>query len=347
MKKLAIVIMALTMVVLAACSSKEKDAESTGNKGSSENITLKMANQVDAKNFLNLGYEDFKNRVEEKSNGSVAVEIYNGGTLASSDEAIVDLLKNGTLQVSSSSAYGIGNSLGISAFNIFDVPFLFESRDSFYTFLNGEYGDLLKKEVAEKSNLYLLGFIDLGYYSVLNGKKEVKKPEDLSGLKIRSSAADLHISTLKAMGANPTPMAYSEVFTGLQQGTVDGVSTTTPLMYGDRFYEVNKNFTATNHVLLLHGVLVNKEFYDGLSDDMKATIDESLNEYTQEAINLVTTAEEASIQGFKDAGVTVVKLTDEERAKFKKATAKVAEENMAVIGKENYDLAIKLLAEMK
>ncbi|SOC25274.1 tripartite ATP-independent transporter DctP family solute receptor [Ureibacillus xyleni] len=348
LKKIVFSLMALSLIFLAACSSDNSgEADATGGSGSSgDKLTIKMANQVDANNFLNLGYEHFKKTIEEKTD-NVAVEIYNGGTLATSDESVVDLLKNGTIQLSTSSAYGIANSLDIKAFNLFDVPFLFDSRDQYYEFLNGEYGDLLKKEVSEKSNLYLLGFIDLGYYSLLNGKKAVEEPSDLSGLKIRSSSADLHLSALKAMQANPTPMAYSEVFTGLQQGTIDGVSTTTPLIYGDRFYEVNKYFTATNHVLLLHGILVDKKLYDGLDEATKTALDESIASYVEEAKKLVTDAESKAIQGFKDAGVEVVELSEEQREIFKEATNKVAEENMDAIGQENYDLAIKLLSEMK
>lgn len=346
LKKIVFSLMALSLIFLAACSS---DNASDGNANGSSNgdkITIKMANQVDANNFLNLGYEHFKKTILDKTS-NVEVEIYNGGTLATSDESIVDLLKNRTLQLSTSSAYGIANSLDIKAFNIFDVPFLFDSREQYYQFLDGEYGDLLKKEVSDKSDLYLLGFIDLGYYSILNGKKLVESPSDLSGLKIRSSSANLHLSALKAMQANPTPMAYSEVFTGLQQGTIDGVSTTTPLIYGDRFYEVNKYFTATNHVLLLHGILVDKKFYDGLDEETKTALTESIDSYMEEAKNLVMDAESKAIQGFKDAGVEVVELSDEQREQFKEATNKVAEENINTIGQENYDLAIKLLNEMK
>lgn len=343
LKKLLFSVMALSLIFLAACSSNGGKESASNGKA----ITIKMANQVDANNFLNLGYENFKDTIEEKSNGDVKVEIYNGGTLTTSDETTAELLQNGTIQLSTTSAYGIANSIGANAFNIFDVPFLFDSREQFYTFLEGEYGDLLKKEVADKSNMYLLGFIDLGYYSILNGKTSVKAPSDLKGLKIRSSSANLHLSTLKSMKANPTPMAYSEVFTGLQQGTIDGVSTTTPLIFGDRFYEVNNHFTATNHILLLHGVLVNKDFYDGLSEDMKKTLDDSVASYTKYAIDLVTKAEKDAIEGLKDKGVDVVELSEEERKKFKEATSNVAKENMDAIGQENYDLAIKLLGELK
>ena len=346
LKNTLISLAALSLLVLPACSSNGSDTTGTTEENG-DKIKIKMANQVDANNFLNLGYVHFEETIEEKSNGNVEVEIYNGGTLTTSDETTAELLQNGTIQLSTTSAYGIANSLGINAFNIFDVPFLFENRDQLYTFLDGEYSELLKKEVEKNSNLYLLGFIDLGYYSILNGKKAVNEPSNLKGLKIRSSAAELHLGSLTAMQANPTPMAYSEVFTGLQQGTIDGVSTTTPLIYGDRFYEVNKYFTATNHILLLHGVLVNKDFYDGLSEEMKVTLAESVDSYTEEARNLVTSSETESIQGLKDAGVEVIELSEEERKKFKDATTTVAEKNISVIGQENYDLAIKLLNEMK
>lgn len=349
-KKIAFTfVLVMSMALLVACGGGDDKGNKAGNsdkgKDSGDKVTIRMGNQVDENNFLNQGYVKFKEIIEEKSDGQFEVEIYNGGTLVSSDEEIVEALKNGTLDLSTSSAYGTANTTDVSALKLFDMPMLFDDRDQFYGLLDGEYGENIKKEIDEKTNLQTLGFIDLGSYGILNGKKSVEKPEDLKGLKIRTSAADLHLDTLSAMGANPTPMSYSEVFTGLQQGTIDGVSTTTPLIYGDRFYEVSENMTLTNHVLLPHVLMVNDDFYAKLSDDQKTIFDEAVADYIEYARELVIEAEEEAVKGMKDEGVNVVELSDEQREAFKKSVEPVLEKHKSDVGEENYENALKELGK--
>lgn len=302
-----------------------------------------MANQVEESNFLNQGYVKFKEYIEENSDGQVSVEIHNGGTVASSDEQIVELLNNNTIDLSTSSAYGTASTTGVKGFNLFDMPFLFQDREEFYEFIDGPYGDKLAEEVGESQNVEVLGYTDLGFYSIMNGNTAIETPEDLNGLRIRSSAATLHVETLSKLGANPTPMDYSEVFTGLQQGTIDGVSTTTPLIYGDRFYEVNKNITLTNHILLPHVLMVNKDFYNSLSDDIKQVFDEAVDVYIEESRKLAVEAEQEAVDGLIEAGVDVVELTPEQLDLFKEATETVREENVGEVGEENYEEALEFL----
>lgn len=337
--------MAMALFVACGGNGETNNAANDKDKARGDKVTIRMGNQVDENNFLNQGYVKFKEIIEEKSDGQFEVEIYNGGTLVASDEEIVDALKNGTLDLSTSSAYGTANTTDVSALKLFDMPMLFDDRDQFYGLLDGDYGDNIKKEIDEKTNLQTLGFIDLGSYGILNGKKSVEKPEDLKGLKIRTSAADLHLDTLSAMGANPTPMSYSEVFTGLQQGTIDGVSTTTPLIYGDRFYEVSENMTLTNHVLLPHVLMINDDFYAKLTDEQKDILNESVEEYIAYARELVIEAEKEAVENMKAEGVNVVELTDEQREAFKKAVEPVLEKHKKDVGEENYEKALEELGK--
>lgn len=346
MKKMGLsLILILSAIIFTACSDNDKNTDSGDSKENGKAITIRMANQVDENNFLNQGYVKFKEIIEKKSDGQINVEIYNGGTLVSSDEEIVESLKSGSIELASSSAYGTANTTSVGALKLFDMPMLFDDREGFYNLLDGDYGDMIKEQVAENANVEVLGYLDLGFYGILNGKKSVEKPADLKGLKIRTSAADLHLDTLSEMGANPTPMAYSEVFTGLQQGTIDGVSTTTPLIYGDRFYEVNKNMTLTNHILLPHVLMVNKDFYSSLSDDLKSVLDESVAEYITFARKLALESEEAAVQGMKDEGVNVVELTPEQKEEFKKVVAPVVEKHIKDVGEENYNKAMEELGK--
>ncbi|HIV73497.1 MAG TPA: TRAP transporter substrate-binding protein [Candidatus Pseudogracilibacillus intestinigallinarum] len=340
-------VLVMSMALLVACGGNDNAGNKANDesKSNGDKITIRMGNQVDENNFLNQGYVKFKEIIEEKSDGQFEVEIYNGGTLVSSDEEIVEALKNGTLDLSTSSAYGTANTTDVSALKLFDMPMLFDNRDQFYSLLDGEYGENIKQEIDGKTNLQVLGFIDLGSYGILNGKKSVEKPEDLKSLKIRTSAADLHLDTLTAMGANPTPMSYSEVFTGLQQGTIDGVSTTTPLIYGDRFYEVSENMTLTNHVLLPHVLMINDDFYAKLTEDQQEILNESVEEYITYARELVIEAEKEAVEGMKAEGVNIVELTDEQREAFKEVVEPVLEKHKSDVGEENYEQALKELGK--
>ncbi|MBF4501556.1 MULTISPECIES: TRAP transporter substrate-binding protein [Savagea] len=333
-----LLLVTVLMTVLAACSDKEGAEGAEG-----EVIKIRMANQVDEGNFLNQGYVKFKEVLEEKGKGQFAVEIYNGGTLVGSDDGIVEALKSGSIEISTSSAYGTANTTGVNGFKLFDMPLLIDNRESFYNLLDGEFGEGLKEEVAKNNNLKVLGFIDLGFYSILNGKKDVSTPADLKGLKIRSSAADLHLDSLAAMGANPTPLSYTEVFTGLQQGAIDGVSTTTPLIYGDRFFEINKHLTLTNHVLLPHVLMINGDLYERLTDEQKSILEEATAEYIKYARELSIEAEKEAVEGMKAEGVTVTELTEDQKEEFKKVVAPVIDKHINEIGKDVYDKAIEEL----
>jgi tripartite ATP-independent transporter DctP family solute receptor len=327
----------MTIAVLAACGGNADAGDDD------DTVTIRMGNQVDENNFLNQGYVAFKEIIEEKSDGRFNVEIYNGGTLVGSDEEIVEALKSGSIELSTSSAYGTANTTGADALKLFDMPMLVDSNEEAYELLDGEYGDIIKEQVAENTNLTVLGFVDLGWYGIMNGTRPIETPEDLNGLKIRTSSADLHLDTMSAMGGNPTPMAYSEVFTGMQQGTIDGVSTTTALIHGDRFFEVNEHLTLTNHVFLPHIMMVNNEFYDGLSDEMRTILDESIEEYVQVARDLSIEAEELAVKEMAEEGVEIVELTDESREAFRKKTEPVIEQHVDTVGQESFDKAMELL----
>ncbi|HIV73496.1 MAG TPA: TRAP transporter substrate-binding protein [Candidatus Pseudogracilibacillus intestinigallinarum] len=346
MKKISVLLfLIVSLGVLSACGNNDNANNTNSTSSDGEVYKLKMANQVDEQNFQNQGYVKFKEILEEKSDGRFEVEIYNGGTLVSSDEETVDALNSGTLELATVSAYGTANTTGVDGLKLFDFPMFFKDRDELYQIADNELGDQLREQVAENSNVTALGFVDMGFYGILNSKKDARSPEDFKGLKIRSSTADLHLETLEAMGANPTPMAYPEIFTGLQQGTIDGVTTSTALIYGDRFYEVAEHMTLTNHVFLPHLMLVNNDFYNGLPEDLKEIFDESAQEYIEHARNLTIEAEEEAIQGMKDAGIEVIELTDEEREAFVKAVEPVIEKHIDTVGKDVYEQALEQLGK--
>lgn len=330
------------ILILSGCNAQAVDG-TVGSDG--EKVVIRMANLVAADNFLNIGYEKFKEVAESESNGQIEVQIYNSGTLTTSEDIEYEMLQTGVLDIVTNAAFVVASNAQIPAYNIFDVPFLFSNEDEMYTLVDGKYGDILKNSLEENSNAYYLGAFSIGSFAIANDNHKVRKPSDLKGLKIRSTTTPLQSGTIAAMGANPTPISYGEIFTSLQQGTIDGVQTTTPLIYGDKFYEVANHLTLTRHFPLPHIMMMNKKFYDGLTDEMKAVVNKAAEEQIKYARELAVEAEKKAIIGMQEDGVEVVELTPKELEAFKEAVQPAIDNNIDKVGIENYEMARNILGE--
>src|SRR5690625_1261837 len=195
--------------------------------------TIKLAHPNVPSHPMGMAFEKFKELVEERSDGDLVVEIYDSGKFGD-DADITQGIQIGTLQMGSSST---PNLVPFSdAFLLFDMPFLFTDYESTDRVADGEIGQELAKSL-EESGIIGLGYIDIGFRHLFNSKRPVGVLEDAAGLKVRSTASKAHIDTLKSLGMNPTPITWSEVYTALQQKTVDGVSIDLNLAYHNKFQE--------------------------------------------------------------------------------------------------------------
>ncbi|CAM4204166.1 TRAP transporter substrate-binding protein [Lacicoccus alkaliphilus] len=350
-KKNLLSLLFLGTLILAACGNgDENEGEDSAAESDSngESVEIRMANLVSETNYQNQGALMLNDEFEEASDGDITMEIHSGASLATSDEALIDLLESGSIEMTSVSAYSVASPTGIDGFAIFDVPYLFDDREEYYELVDGEYGEELISSVEENENLNnvkVLGFLDQGFYGVLSANDAIEEPEDMQGLTIRSSPAPLQLSTLEALGANPTPLAYGEIYTGLQQGTIEGVSTSTPLFYADNFHEAADHVTLTNQIILAHVLLVNEDFYDGLSEENRETFDQVTEEYLAFYRDYILDVEAETLEGFEEEGIEIVELTSEQRERFEEETDTVIEENMEIVGQENYDRALELLGK--
>lgn len=332
------------VLVLSGCGTK-KEAGTVGADG--EKVVIRMANLVTDNNFLNTGYKKFKEVAEKESNGQIEVQIYSGGTLTPSEDMEYEMLQTGVLDVVTNAAFIVASNAKAPSYNIFDVPFLFSNEEEMYKLTDGEYGEVLRHDLESKSNAYYLGVFSIGSFAIANNQREIRKPDDLKGLKIRSTTTPLQSGTISAMGANPTPISYGEIFTSLQQGTIDGVQTTTPLIHADRFYEAAEHLTLTRHFPLPHVLMVNKSFYDSLTDELKDVVDKAAEEQIKYARELVIKAEKDAIEEMKKEGVKVVEPSEDELELFKKAVQPAVDNNIDKVGVENYDMALDILGKSK
>ena len=174
---------------------------------------------------------------------------------------------------------------------------------------------------------------------MMNAVRPVKEPKDLEGLSIRSATAQIQMDSIEEMGANPTPMAFGEVFTAIQQGAVDGLSSTPDLIYSDKFYEAAPYLTLTDHIIIVHVLMANREFFEQLPEDIQGYVLEAAKEAVEYGWELERKHHENALESLKEEGVEVIELTPEMKEKFIEVTKPAIDKNIDVAGKEFFENA--------
>ena len=332
-KKMLVLFCSLLLVVFAAVGCGGSDAKNnaaSGDKSKGQPIVIKLAHENVPQHPMGQGFIKFKELVESRSNGAMRVDLYDSGKFGGGRE-IVEGLQSGMIQMGSSSTPNLQPFS--NAFLIFDMPFLFPDYESTDKVTDGPLGQKMQSAL-ESTNVKGLGFIEIGFRNIYNNTRPVEKLEDYKGLKIRSTASKAHIDTLKALGTNPTPVAWGERYTALQQKTVDGIDIDLNLAYFNNFHEVQKYVTIVNSFYSPHLVMINKNFYNGLSAENKKIIDDAFQEIKLYERKLIRDNEKMILDKYKQAGVKVTVLSPEERAKWAKQTESVYKTYESQIGKE-------------
>lgn len=334
----------------APAASAQSSAPASGSAGSEApaastgTYEVKIAHNSSETNPIHLGYEEFKRIAEEKSDGQMKVSIFPNAQLGSGDEANADMVKNGIVQMTAVPTYTLAALANIKEYKLCDVPYLFNSSDQIYTLMEGEIGQELLARPLNETGIrgnppYVQGWVKLSTI-----KNSITTPDDIKGLKIRTSNSDFYIEMVKSWGANPTPMNYGEVFTALQQGTVDGIVTTTPLYVPDRLYEVQGHMATVNPLAIVHIPIVNNQFYEGLPEDMKSVFDEAMDGYIKAVRQYHADAEANAISELRELGMEVNELTPEQSAAFAELSAYIKDSKADDIGKEFLERVVKAVS---
>ena len=266
-------------------------------------------------------FELFKADLEKRSNGHFKVEIYDSSKYGNFD-AVLQGLQMGVLQI------GADAPNNFSVFNpkqmLFDMPWIIPDYESSDLITDGPLGQELAQSL-QKNNVTGLGYIEIGFRNIFSSKP-VRTLEDAKGLKIRATASKAHIGILKSLGMNPTPVAWGEVYTALQQKTVDAVDIDLNLGYFNKFHEITKYVTMSNSFYSPHLVLASNFFWNKLNDQEKTWIKESfavMQKFERETIR----KNEAMIkEEIKKAGGEIIELTPEERQRWVEATKNIYKE---------------------
>jgi len=207
------------------------------------------------------GVKKFAELVAAKSGGKIKVQEFPSSQLGNELQQ-QSALQGGVqemLVASTTSLAGI-----VKEFGVFDFPFLFGNAQQADAMVDGPLGKMLSARLAEKG-VVILGFFDLGFRNVTNGKRPITKPEDLEGLKLRVIPNPVFLETFKTFKANPIPMPFAELYGALESKAVDGQENPYSVILSSKFYEVNKYVSATNHVYATNPVQISKRFWDKLS----------------------------------------------------------------------------------
>lgn len=334
MKKRILSLLALVMaasMILSACGGDDGGTANTPNAGGNENpaadgtvYEIKYANVgaaggVHDQSALKLEAELNRRSVEQLGYEAFDIILYPSGQLAASDAEQLDMVMQGIVQYSTcppSTFYQVVTSC--PEINVIDLPYLFPDHDSFYAFCESDIMKNMADQILAATGVRVgAGFIVGDTYFGTNGK-EIHSPADLQGQKIRTLVSDIWVDTLAAYGGSPTPVAYSEVYTALQQGTVDGVMAASASYTDARFYEVVDSITQAGGLLTINYEIWNEAWIQSLPDDVRAILEETLADFALQNRRDTYADFNAEVdQTIIDAGVPLIKLSEEEEQKWK------------------------------
>src|SRR5512140_1901214 len=294
-------------------------------------IVIKFSHVVAIDTPKGAGAEYFKKLAEERTKGKVKVEVYANSTLYK-DKEEVEALQLGAVQMLAPSLAKFG-PLGVREFEVFDLPYMFDNYVELHKVTEGPIGASLMKKLEPK------GIIGLAYwdngFKDMSANKPLRKPEDFRCLKMRIQSSKILDLQMRALGAVPQVMAFSEVYQALQTGVVDGTENPPSNLYTQKMHEVQKYLTLSDHGYLGYAVIVNKKFWESLPPDIRKTLEQCMKEATTFADDIAARENNEALDAVKKAGKTqVIALTPEEKKAWKKALIKVHQENESRVGKE-------------
>lgn len=301
-------------------------------------ITLRIAHIEAEDRSTHKALLKFKEYVEKESNGRLDVQILPNGQFGG-DKASIEGVELGTIHMSLP-AVSVLTSYD-DRFGLLDMPFLFKSEKAIFDSLDNEIGDTFDK-ILDSKGFHNLGYNYNGPRSISNNTRPINEPADLKGMKIRVMENPVFIDMFNALGANPTPMAFGEIFTGLQQGTVTGQENAPSLTYATRFYEVQKFYSLTNHTYSIMAILMNKEHFNKLPADIQKIIQDGADEWLIKYQRQLESDETADyVKKLAEKGMQVNEITPENMAKFVEAVKPVYTKNEPKIGKDLFEIVEK------
>ena len=295
-------------------------------------LSLKFGHPYNEAHPLSRGAQKFADIVKEKSGGKITVTVYPNSTIGSSRDLVESLQIGGVVD------FALVPTTNVASFyaplDIFYLPFLFRDREHAYAVADGPVGKKLYEDMLKKTGIRTLAMYESGFRTITTRNTKVEKPDDMKGVKFRVVNNPLNVATFKALGANPTPMALSEVFTGLQQGTIDGQDNPVGNVKAFGFDKVQKFITLSNHQWAGIMFLADDKMWQKQPEAVQKLFQDAALEtqaWERETLN----EEEAKyLSDIEAGGMTVTRLTPEQSKAFQDAMEKVWDEYRGKLGSE-------------
>lgn len=305
--------------------------------------TFKVSNGAAEDHPVSAGVKGMSACLEDKTGGKMKLRGFYNGELGNDAEA-TQSVRSGSIEMVVTGAAAIG---GIEpAMNTFELPFLFASNEEVDAIMTGPYFDHVAAKMPEHG-LVMLSIWENGFRNATNSKLPITKVEDFSGLNFRVMQNPIFLDTFRRLGANPVPMAFSEVFTALETKAVDGQENPLPLILASRFHEVQKYLTLTRHAYSPTPVLINKAKWDSLTSEEQALMTECADVGRDQQIARSRAAVDEATEELKAGGMEVSELSAEELDKLRALVAPVYETALPSVGQENFDLMMAELNKLR
>ncbi|MFM2240777.1 MAG: hypothetical protein RJA69_2151, partial [Pseudomonadota bacterium] len=275
-----------------------------GATAQAQDKTIKFATQNPKGHPIVMGMEKFAEIVQAKTGGKIKVNLFPGGALGS-DQANVSAIQGGTLEMASMNS-GIFASQ-VKEFAIYDFPFLFSSEKEAEAVIDGPIGKQLHDKLQEKG-IVGLAYFELGFRNITNSRRPITKAEDLEGLKLRVIPNPINVDWVRALGANPTPLPFPEVYGALEQKAIDGQENPVTVINANKFFEVQKHVVLSNHQYNPQSVVISKKFWDGLDAAQKKILQDAAQEAAKFQRQQARGQVAAALDNMKKNGMQVTEL---------------------------------------
>lgn len=304
MKKLFIVFLMVAIALTGAFGQKVFELKLAHADSTDPTVSRKQAQAL-----------AFASLVNSRSGGRLVVKVYGAGSLGAERE-YVEGIRAGTVEAGIASGV-IANFFPTAA--VTDIPFLFPTSQVAWEVMDGPFGDKLRDMFLKQTGIRALAFAEVGFRHFTNNVRPIKSPADLKGLKIRVQETPVYVNMLKAVGASPTPVAWTETYTALQTGVVDGQENPVGSILSGKIYEVQKYVTLDGHVYGVDWFIINEKFFKSLPADLQYIVLDSAQASSTVGRGVLTYINAAGIQTLVDNKLQIYAPTDDEMDQFKKA----------------------------
>ena len=305
--------------------------------------TLKMNLNGPENHPAAVGMKRFADTVAAKTNGRIKINLFYNGALGS-DQAVVSAIKGGTVELAVMNSGILASEAKELA--IFDFPFLFANEKESDAIVDGPVGKKMHA-LLEPRGIVGLSYWELGYRQISNSRRPINKVEDLEGLKLRVIPNPINVEWVKALGANPTPLPFPEVYGALEQRAIDGQENPISVIAANKFWEVQKHMVITNHQYNPQSVIMSKKVWDSLSAADRKIIDEAADEAAQAQRTAARAAVAANLELLKKNGMAVTQFSPAEVAKLREKMKPVIAKYTASVGEATVNEVLAELAKLR